>query len=93
MFVLSDLVRKRAEITVRSTTTGALLIDLMSGRCWQLNRLGAEFLSEIETEKSLHDVFNLMENRYNVSREVLERDLLRLAQELLDAGLIERPGK
>ena len=87
---LSDVVRKRAEVTVRSTPKGALLIDLNSGQCWQLNSLGADFLSQIETERSLGDVCDLLGNRYAVSRDVLQRDLVRLTQELLDAGLIER---
>ena len=90
MFGLSDIIRRRAEVTVRITSTGALLIDLTTGRCWQLNRLGADFLSEIETEKSLQIVCDALGSRYEVSAEILQRDLFRLTQELSDAGLIER---
>jgi len=89
---LSDVVRKRAEVTVRSSPKGALLIDLTSGQCWQLNSLGADFLSQIDTERTLGDVCDLLGSRYAVSRDVLERDLVRLTQELLEAGLIERIG-
>jgi hypothetical protein len=92
VFQLADVIRKRSEVTVRSTPNGALLIDLASGRCWQLNRMGADFLSAIDAGKSLGEVLDAMGGRYDVSREVLERDLIRLAQELSDAGLTERTG-
>jgi Coenzyme PQQ synthesis protein D (PqqD) len=88
--VTDDLVRRRPEVTVRATSTGALLIDMASGNCWQLNRLGSDFLSLIDTEKTLADIIGILGSRYEVSRDVLQRDLSRLAQELLDAGLIER---
>lgn len=85
----SDVVRKRAEVSVRVTDEGALLVDLMSGRCWKLNRLGADFFSQIESEKQVTAVCDVLTDRYDVAREVLERDILRLAQELLEAGLID----
>jgi hypothetical protein len=93
VFQLSDIIRKRAEVTVRDTASGALLIDLATGKCWQLNRIGADFLSQLDTEKALSDVCDVLEGRYDVSGDILRRDLLRLAQELLDGGLIERTGK
>jgi hypothetical protein len=89
----SDVIRKRAEVSVRATNEGALLVDLMSGRCWKLNRLGADFFSQIESEQRLTTVCDVLTDRYDVTREVLERDILRLAQELLDAGLIDLTGK
>jgi hypothetical protein len=88
---LSDVIRKRAEVTVRQTPSGALLIDMATGRCWQLNRLGADFLSQIEggLGLGLGQVCDVLGGRYDVSAEVLRSDLLRLSRELLDAGLIE----
>jgi hypothetical protein len=86
----SCFVRRRPEVTVRNTPTGALLIDLTTGRCWQLNRIGADFLSQIETEKALGDAYEILQGRYKVAPHVLRRDVQRLAQELLDAGLVDR---
>jgi hypothetical protein len=90
VLTLSDVVRRRPEVTLRVTPTGALLIDLGTGRCWQLNRLGADFLSQVETERSLSEVCTAVGARYDAPLEVIERDLLKLAQELSDSGLIER---
>ncbi|HLK91579.1 MAG TPA: PqqD family protein [Polyangia bacterium] len=87
---MSDVVRRRAEVTVRNTSNGALLIDLATGKCWQLNRIGADFIEAIETDRSLQAVCDALRDRYDVPPEVLERDLCRLSQELSDAGLIER---
>jgi hypothetical protein len=93
MLELSDRVRRRPEVTVRTTDKGALLIDLTTGRCWQLNQLGAAFLLQIDAEKRLADVCSVLRDRYDVSQDVLERDLFRLARDLLDAGLIELGSK
>ncbi len=93
MFGLADVVRRRAEVAVRPTPTGALLVDLATGRCWQLNRLGADFLKEIETAVSLAEVCAGLGSRYDVSLDVVQRDLIRLAQQLLEAGLIERASR
>ena len=90
---LSHVFRKRPEVSVRQTPKGALLVDLATGRCWQLNRLGADFLAQIETERSLGDACEALGIRYDVAREVLERDLSRLTEELLGAALIERVGR
>jgi Coenzyme PQQ synthesis protein D (PqqD) len=93
MFDPTDVVRRRSDVTVRIIQSGgALLIDMTSGRCWQLNRLGADFLAQIDSEKALGQVCDTLGSRYDVPREVLERDLCRLAQELVDAGLVERVG-
>jgi hypothetical protein len=87
---LSTVVHRRQDVAVRTTATGALLVDLGTGRCWQLNRVGAAFLSQLETPKALSLVFGSLQGRYSVPNDVLEADLCRLAGELLDAGLIER---
>jgi hypothetical protein len=93
VFQLVDVVRRRAEIAVRDTPTGALLIDLASGRCWQLNRLAADFLSRLEKEQSLASVCSALGGRYEVAPEILERDVLRITEEMSNAGLIELVGR
>jgi hypothetical protein len=70
-----------------------LLIDLTTGRCWQLNRPGADFVSALEEARSVTDACALVETHYQAPPDVIRRDLVRLAQELSEAGLIERVGK
>jgi hypothetical protein len=89
----SCVIRKRPEVTVRKTPKGAVLVDLTTGRCWQLNRIGADFLSQLEAEMSLADACETLGSRYDVARDVLQGDLNRLAEDLLNAGLIERVGR
>jgi hypothetical protein len=87
---LSTVVHRRQDVAVRSIATGALLVDLGTGRCWQLNRVGAAFLSQLDKPTPLNIVCGSLQGRYGVAKDVLEADLCRLAGELLDAGLIER---
>lgn len=90
---LADVVCQRAEVTVRNTASGAILVNLGTGQCWQLNRIGADFLEQIRTERTIGEACDTLGHRYQVSRDVLERDVCRLSEELLEAGLIERSGR
>lgn len=90
MVSLLTVVHRRQDVALRTTPGGALLVDLGTGRCWQLNRVGAAMLSQLETPKALSAVRDTLRSSYSVSAETLEADLCRLAGELLEAGLIER---
>jgi hypothetical protein len=87
---LADVVCQRAEVAVRSTPSGAIIVNLATGQCWQLNRIGADLFEQIKTERTIGDVCDALKNRYAISRDVLERDICRLTEELLEAGLIDR---
>jgi DNA-binding transcriptional ArsR family regulator len=93
MIELSDIFRKRPEVTFRSTPSGALLVDLNTGQCWQLNELGADFLSQVDPSKSIGELCDALGMRYTVSQATLRHDILRLTEQLSDAGLIERASK
>ena len=90
---LADVVCQRPEVTVRHTASGAILVNLGTGQCWQLNRIGAEVLEQIRTERTIGEVCEALGSRYQVTRDVLERDVCRLTEELLEAGLIDRSGR
>ena len=87
---LADIVCQRPEVSVRNTASGAILVNLATGQCWQLNRIGADFLEQIRTERTIGEVCDALGSRYQVSRDVLERDVCRLTEELL-GGRSHRP--
>lgn len=75
--------------TVTLTEGGAMLVDLKSGHCWQLNRVGAEAWSLFQGGgSSLSDVTDVLASRYAVSRSVVEADVQKVIQELTGQGLL-----
>ena len=76
----------------RDTSDGAVLVDVVSGGCWELNRVGAALWSLLDGPKTLRSVCDTLRARYDVTGEILERDVLAIAGELSKAGLVSKPG-
>ena len=72
----------------RETPDGAVLVDMMNGRCWELNRVGAALWSLLATSTTLRKVCETLGGQYSVDKAVLERDVMKLADDLMRAGLI-----
>jgi hypothetical protein len=85
---LDDNVSRRPDVLARETPDGAVLVDMTSGRAWELNRVGAALWSLLSAPTSLRHVCAVLGERYAVERTVLERDLTKLADDLIRAGLI-----
>jgi hypothetical protein len=85
---LDDSVTRRADVLARETPDGAVLVDMMSGRAWELNRVGAALWSLLATPATLRQVCRVLGERYAVERAVLARDVTKLADDLIQAGLI-----
>jgi len=68
---------------------GALMIvDLDSGGCWQLNRVGREAWNLFQGGASLGTVVDGLAARYSVSRATLLSDVESLVRELRQRGLL-----
>jgi hypothetical protein len=91
---LSDRLRRRPEIAAREVAGGAVLVDMAGGRCWELNRVGAEIWARLDGSATLEQVLAELRARYGIPDEVLARDLLELGDALLANGLLQRqPGE
>jgi hypothetical protein len=53
---IDDNFVRRADVLARETPEGAVLVDMMSGQCWELNRIGATLWSLLESPVSLRQV-------------------------------------
>lgn len=68
---------------------GALMIvDLDSGGCWQLNRVGREAWNLFQGGASLVAVVDGLAARYPVSRATLLSDVESIVRELRERGLL-----
>ena len=65
-----------------------VILHLGSGTYFGLNPVGARVWQLIETGKSLGEMCDAMTDEFDVSREVLERDVLALLRDLADNNLL-----
>ena len=65
-----------------------VILDLASGTYFGLDPVGARMWQLFAESKTLGEVCAVMMAEYQVAEEDLERDVLRLAQELSTKGLV-----
>ncbi len=87
---LDDTVSRRADVMARELPDGAVLVDMVSGRCWELNRVGAALWTLLESPTTLRGACDALSGRYDVELAVLQRDVLAVGDELIRAGLLLR---
>ena len=79
---------RRADVLARETPEGAVLVDVVSGGCWELNRVGAALWSLLDAKTTLRAACEILRRRYDVAADVIERDVVALAGQLSSAGLV-----
>lgn len=90
-FSLSDPLRPADGVTFREVEAGLLLLNVKTGLVCELNALGARvFLHLARNEGPLAPLLDQLAAEYDVAADVLERDLLRLAAELVANGMLTR---
>lgn len=87
---LDASLRPRATVRAREVESGLFLLNTATGVCCELNAMGARVFSLLSAKKTLRQAFELLLAEFDVEAEVLERDLLQLAAELVRAEMLER---
>ena len=89
---LTDSVEIPPQVMTRTVGEEVVILDLATGTYFGLDPVGARMWELMGEGKTLDEVCGVMLNEYEVSREELERDTLRLAEELNGQGLIQIAG-
>ena len=76
------------EVMARTVGDETVILDLAKGTYFVLNPVGARIWELMGEGHTLVDICGQMLDEYEVSREELERDTMKLAQELAAQGLI-----
>jgi hypothetical protein len=77
---------QRGGIETRRLEQGALLVDLNTGRCYRLNRVGAEIWELLRRPHVVDEVCAAVAKRYD--GEAVERDVRELVAHLTKEALI-----
>ena len=77
-----------AHVMARTVGEETVILDVATGTYFGLDTVGARIWELMTEERTLAEICDLMLEEYEVSRDELEGDLKRLAQDLADQGLI-----
>jgi hypothetical protein len=86
---LFDKVTIPAQVMARQVGEETVILDLASGTYFGLDPVGARIWQAMSEGKTFAEVCEVMLAEYEVTREDIERDVLRLAEELRAKQLIE----
>jgi Coenzyme PQQ synthesis protein D (PqqD) len=76
------------EVMARQIGDETVILDLASGNYFGLDPVGTRVWQLLAEGKTLAATCDILLGEYDVSRQDLERDLVRLVQELRTRGLI-----
>lgn len=85
---LSDAVSIPPQVMARTVGDETVILDLASGTYFGLDPVGARIWQMMGERKTLAEICATMLEEYEVEREQLETDVLRLSSELLERGLV-----
>jgi hypothetical protein len=85
---LADRLSIPPEVMTRTVGEETVILDLATGTYFGLDPVGARIWELVGEGKTLGEVCEQMLEEYEVSREELEGDVLRLAEELAGRGLV-----
>lgn len=88
MITLSSRVLIPEDVLFQELNGEAVILDLASERYFGLDEVGTRFWQLLNDDPSVQAAYDLLCREYDVEASRLETDLLLLAGNLLDAGLI-----
>jgi len=85
---LSDKARISNDVLARKVGEETVMLHLTDGTYFGLDPVGTRIWELLTEGKSLVEICDIMIDEYDVSRDAIERDVIRLADELAARGLI-----
>lgn len=75
-------------VVTQAMNDGAILMDMASGDCFELNRIGAEIWARLGRGESPTDVVAGVAASYGLPPAAVEPDVRHLVEELTNSGLL-----
>lgn len=85
---LSDKVSIPAQVMARTVGDETVILDLATGTYFGLDPVGARIWQLMADGQTLDAICETLLDDYEVTRDVLEGDILRLTEELRAKGLV-----
>lgn len=81
---------RRSGVESRPLDGGAVLVDLTTGNCFELNRIGAEIWELLSQKTTEEAICSALAGRYPVERTELASDVRGLLEALKRHGLVDQ---
>jgi hypothetical protein len=81
--------RQRNGIEARPIAQGALLVDMNTGRCFRLNRVGAEIWTMLQSPLAVREVSTQIATRYGKPIAQIDSEVRALCELLIRERLVE----
>ena len=91
MIALHDSVNIPHTVFAQEVDGEMVILDTASKEYFGLDATGAVIWQHLSENGALQEVFETMLEMYDVDARQLETDISRFTQELLDAGLVQKP--
>ena len=75
-------------VVTQTTADGAVLIEMNSGDCFELNHVGAEIWSRLSQGEGLANIVVAVAKRYAIAESTADADARRLLTDLEQRGLL-----
>jgi hypothetical protein len=85
---MERLIQRRG-IETRPLEQGALLVDMDTGKCYRLNRVGAEIWALLRTPSDRAELCAALAKKYEPGPTTLERDVGELVAHFVRERLVE----
>lgn len=66
----------------------AVMVELQAGKVFELNETGARIAELIASGASIDKILAVLSDEYDIERDVIQQETLRIVQSLLDRGLV-----
>lgn len=76
-------------VVSQPTRDGAVLLEMTTGDCFELNQVGAEIWAALAKGEALGGVIGTVASRYGLPASTIEADARSLIDDLLKKGLLQ----
>ena len=77
------------DLVTRDLDNWLMLLNLNTGMTWKLNQVGADVCRRLDGATDVAGIVAELDQRYQVGRAVLQKDVAALLEELRRHGLVE----
>ena len=89
MFSLYTKLRFKDEVVYTELYDEVVIMNIIDGRYYSLNSVGSAVWKQLTAPKTISSLCAYMEQKFEVTAEVCRTDVLLLAEQLYNVGLID----
>lgn len=83
-----SMITKNHDLVAGLVDSDVMLMDMETGKYYQMNRIGGEILEILDEPMSLGSLLEVLQSRFRVSRETLEAELPLFLQQLASRHVV-----